>query len=135
MHRKTMLNIYITNAQTPSFNSFFAIESSGAKYLVFGLMRGSRVGQGVRTPLPPKNHKNIGFLSNTVPDPLNNHKKTGKPAFNVGQSLARQRNAISMAFCWRADDGPLLVIFGPPSSNKSQSRTPSEKTCWIRAWF
>ena len=44
-------------------------------------------------PSPLKNHKNIGFLSNTGPDPLKNHKAT-KPAFNVGQSLARQRNAI-----------------------------------------
>ena len=34
-----------------------------------------------------KNHKNIGLLSNTDPDPLYNHKAT-KPAFNVGVSLA-----------------------------------------------
>ena len=32
---------------------------------------------------PLKNHKNLGFLSNTGPDPLKNHKAT-KPAFNVG---------------------------------------------------
>ena len=57
-------------------------------------------GQGVRTPM--KNHKNTGFLSNTGPDPLKNHK-VAKPAFNVGPS--------SMAFCWRADDDPLLVLF------------------------
>ena len=25
-----------------------------------------------------------------------------------GPSTARQRNAIEMAFCWRADDGPIL---------------------------
>ena len=48
-------------------------------------------GQGIRTPL--KNHKNIGFLSSTGPDPLKNHK-AAKPAFNVGSSSARQRNAI-----------------------------------------
>ena len=47
--------------------------------------------QGVRTPL--KNHKKIGFLSKTGPDPLKNHKAT-KPVFNVGASLAHQRNAI-----------------------------------------
>ena len=29
-----------------------------------------------------KNHKNIGFLSNTGPDPLKNHKAT-KPAFKT----------------------------------------------------
>ena len=38
-----------------------------------------------------KNHKNIGFLVNTGPDPLKNHKST-KPAFNGGPSSARQRN-------------------------------------------
>ena len=52
-----------------------------------------------------KNHKNIGFISNTGPDPLKNHKGT-KPVFNVGHSSARQRNAILMAFRWRADDDP-----------------------------
>ena len=51
--------------------------------------------QGVRTPLI--NHKNIGFLSNTCPDPLKNHKAT-KPAFNFGPLWARQQKAISMAF-------------------------------------
>ena len=40
-------------------------------------------GQGVGTPL--KNHTNLGFLSNTGPDPLKNHKAT-KPEFNVGPS-------------------------------------------------
>ena len=46
------------------------------------------------TPIPPpKNHKNIGFLSNTGPDPLKFHKAT-KPAFNFGPSLACQRNTI-----------------------------------------
>ena len=42
-----------------------------------------------------ENHKAIGFLSNTGPEFLENHKAT-KPAFNVGPSLARQRN-IKMA--------------------------------------
>ena len=50
-------------------------------------------GQGVRTPPPLKNHKNIGFLSNTGPGPLKNHKAT-KTAFSVGPSSASQRNAI-----------------------------------------
>ena len=58
-------------------------------------------GQGVRTPL--KNHKNIGFLSNTGPDPLENHKAT-KPAFNVGPSTAR----VSLA----DRKYPALLVFG-----------------------
>ena len=48
-------------------------------------------GQGVRTPLT--NHKNIGFLSNTGPDPLKNQKAT-KPEINIGPSSTRQRNAM-----------------------------------------
>ena len=44
-------------------------------------------------PPPLKNH--LGFLSNTGPDLLKNQKAT-KPAFNVGPSSARQRNAILM---------------------------------------
>ena len=49
-------------------------------------------GAGVRTP-PSENHQNIGFLSNTGPDPLKNCK-AAKPAFNVRPSSARQRNVI-----------------------------------------
>ena len=52
---------------------------------------GSRGGQRVRTP--PEKSPNIGFLSNTVLDPLINHK-AAKPVFNVGPSSARQRNII-----------------------------------------
>ena len=68
-----------------------------------------------------KNYKIIGFPSNTGPDPLKNHKAT-KPAFNVGPSSARQRNAILMAFRWQADDGPFIAVFGSymPSSTKKK---------------
>ena len=54
---------------------------------------------------PPEKSQNIGFLSNTGPDPLKNHKAT-KPAFNVGPPSARQRNAILMMmarFWWYLD--------------------------------
>ena len=48
-------------------------------------------GQGVQTPPPPtplKNHKNLGFLCKTGPDPMKNPKTTMQE-FNVGPSLAR----------------------------------------------
>ena len=69
-------------------------------------MRGSRGGgvTGGPNPPPPKknnNNKNIGFSSNTGPDPLTNHK-AALQIFNVGPSAARQRNAILMAFRWMA---------------------------------
>ena len=51
---------------------------------------------GAGGPNPLENHKNIGFLSNTGSDPLNNHKAT-KAAFNVGPSLARHGNGVSLA--------------------------------------
>ena len=59
------------------------IFSSQCRGLVFG-MRGSRGGDSGSGPFL-KNHKNIGFRSNTVPDPLKIYKAT-KPAFNVGPS-------------------------------------------------
>ena len=46
--------------------------------------------------------------------------------YYVGLSSARQRNAILMAFRWRADDGPILVVFGTTHKLK-KSWTPSEK--------
>ena len=42
-----------------------------------------------------ENHKAIGFLSNTGPDPRENHETT-KPAINVRPSSTHQRNAIKM---------------------------------------
>ena len=50
-------------------------------------------GAGGLDPPPLKIHKNIGFLRNTGPDPIENHKAT-KSAFNVGPPSAHQQNAI-----------------------------------------
>ena len=50
-------------------------------------------GGGRESGPPWKITKNIGVLSNTCTDPLENHKAT-KPALNVGPSSVRQRNAI-----------------------------------------
>ena len=61
-------------------------------------MCGSRGGDRGSGP-PEKKHKNIGFPSNTGPDPQKINT-ANKPALNVGPSSARQRNAILMA------DGP-----------------------------
>ena len=44
-------------------------------------------------PIPMKKSQNIGFLSNSGPDPLKNHKAT-KLAFNVGPLSARQQNTM-----------------------------------------
>ena len=75
-------------------------------------------------PPPMKNHKHIGFLSNTGPDPLQNDKAT-KLAFNNGPLLTRQQNAIQMVFRWWANDGHLIVVFGssiPLSTKKTLSK-------------
>ena len=61
-------------------------------------------GGGYRGCGPPlKNHKYIGFLSNTGPNLLKNHKAT-KPEFNIGQSSARQT-----PFKWRFAGGPMMA--------------------------
>ena len=98
-------------------------------------MGGFREWTGGPDPPPLKNHKNVGFLCNTGPDPLKNHKAT-KSASNVGPISAHQRNAISLAFRRRADDGPIRAVFGSsiPHQLKNQIWTPSDKTFWIRAF-
>ena len=63
-------------------------ESNQSAYFMPG-SRGEDRGSGTSL----KNHKNIGFLSNIVPDSLENHKAT-EPAFNVRPSSAHQRKAI-----------------------------------------
>ena len=103
-------------------------------------MRGSREGQGPGTPW--KYHKNIGFLSNTIIylDRLKNHKAI-KPT-NIGQSVARQRNAIKIAFRWRGGGGgggrrwpPFSTIWilssSPPSSKKMSKTSGSTRSTYI----
>ena len=54
-------------------------------------MRVSRGGGA--DPVHMKNHKNIGFLSNTGPDSLNNHKAT-KPELNVWPPSGQKNRLI-----------------------------------------
>ena len=79
-------------------------------------------GGGAGDTDPPEKSQTFGVSGSPE-----NHKAT-KPAFNIGPTPAHQRNAIKMAFHWRADDGPLIVVIGsslPSSPNKkSQSWTP-----------
>ena len=97
----------------------------------------AQIQRGTGGPDPQlRKSQNIGFLSNTGPDPIKNHEAT-KQAFNVGPSSTRQRNAIKMVFCWRADDGPLLWYFDPSSPHQTKKKrchswTSSDKTFWIR---
>ena len=67
----------------------------------------------------PKNHKNIGFSSNTGPDPLEKHcYQASIQCWGIIGTPAK-RNLI--AFRWRVDDGPLIVVlakFTLPSSHR-----------------
>ena len=96
---------------------------------MYGFRRGGGSG-GPDPPPPPEKSQNLGLVSNSGPDLLKNHKAT-EPAFNVGPSSSSQGDAIEMVFRWRADDDPLIVVFGSshPSSTKNnrQSWTPSDK--------
>ena len=92
--------------------------------LVSEAMHGSRSGGGgggggQGSPLPVKNHKAKGFLSKTGPDHMRNHKAT-KPAFNVAPTLAPSE----MMFRWRANDGLLLVLFGPSHHPSFTKKNP-----------
>ena len=75
-------------------------------------MSGSRS----RPPPPLKNHKNIGFSSNTGPDPLKN--RSCEASIQCWAFIGMPAKRHLMAFRWRADDGPLKVGLGSslPSS-------------------
>ena len=63
------------------------------------VQRGDR---GVRTPR--ENHKNIGFLCNTSPDPL---KITKLPSQH--SMLGHHRHASETPFQWRFAGGPMMA--------------------------
>ena len=99
-------------------------------------------GAGGPDPPPLKNHKNIGFSSNTGPDSLKN--RGYQASIQCWAIIGTPAKRHLMAFRWRADDGPLIVVLGSaiPSSTKEkqqknccQNWTRSEKTFWIRACY
>ena len=68
-------------------------------YTCVSSIDGSRGGQGVRTPPPLKNHKNIGFLSNIGPDPLKNqqsYQASIKRWAIIGPPTKRHLNGVSL---------------------------------------
>ena len=90
--------------------------------------------QGARIPL--ENHLAKGFLNDNGTDPLKsqNYQDTNV-ASSVGSSSARQRNAIQMAFRWRANYGALLMVFGSSHQLTKIELDPSYKTYWIRSYI
>ena len=64
--------------------------------------------EGVTRAPPLKNHKAIGFLSNTGPDPMEHHKAT-KLAFH--SMLVYHRPASERPFKWRSAGGPMIARY------------------------
>ena len=86
-------------------------------------MRGSRWGTGVRTPPPHptlKNHKFIGFPSNTGPE----DQKATKPAFDV----SHYRPASETPFQWRSAGRPIIAGFWWFLEPRSPQKTKKKKT-------
>ena len=99
-------------------------------------VRIQRGGTGGPDPLPLKNDKNIGFSINTGPDSLKN--RSYQANIQCWAIIGTPVKRHLMAFRWRADDGPLIVVLGSLKKRKKkkercQSWTPSDKTFWIRA--
>ena len=74
---------------------------------------------GTGGPDPPEKSQNYRVRSNTGPDHLKNHKAT-MPAFNNGAASARQQSNIYMAFSWRANNGPIIMVFGSYLTSSSK---------------
>ena len=72
-------------------------------------------GQG-SVPPPTEKHRAIGFLSNTGPDPLINHKATN-PAI-IGMPAKRHLNSVSLM----GQVSGSLILSLPSSTKKTQKR-------------
>ena len=91
------------------------------------IMSGFRGGdRGSGHPPPLKNHKNIGFSSKTGPDPLKN--RSYQASIQCWVIIGTPAKRHLMAFCWRADDGPLIAVLESslPSSTKKKKKTLSK---------
>ena len=98
-----------------------------------------RIQRGTGGPDPPP-PENIGFSSNTGPDPPKNH--CYQASIQCWAIIGTPAKCQLMAFRLQADDCPLIVVLGSSLSlstykkkkkKKCQSLTPSGKTFWIRA--
>ena len=49
--------------------------------------------------------------------------------------LGHHRQDSETPFKWRADDCPILVVYGAYTCKSRQSRTQCDETFWIRAWL
>ena len=76
-------------------------------------------------PPTPEKSQNIGFLSNTGPDPLKNHKAT-KPAFQfwalIGTPAKRHLNGVSLAGRWWPADSGIFFGLNPLSPLKKHKK-------------
>ena len=59
-------------------------------------------------------------------------EKNPYKTYHLLAAETRQQKAIKMAFRWRADDGPLKVVFGSslPSSTKKTLKTSELDSLW-----
>ena len=98
------------------------------------LMRGSREGDRGSGPPPPWKWKNIGFLSNTGPDPLKIEKLPSQ------HSLLGHHRSVPVSetpLKWRFAGGPTIDRFKcylnslSPHKKQKQKKTPSDV---VRVW-
>ena len=100
-------------------------------------------GQGVPTPPPWKITKNIGFLSNTGPDPLKKKAKKTPQSYQASIQLwaiidvpakCRLNGVLLVGRWWLAYSSICLDGLSPLNKKKKKkSWTPSDKSFWIWA--
>ena len=85
-------------------------------YIVRSHARSRGGGTGGPDPLPLKNHKNFLAILERIPRNSQNYQASIQRWAIIGTPAKRHLKA----FRWRADDGPLLVIFGSSPLKKKK---------------
>ena len=87
----------------------------------------------IQVQTPPEKSQNIGFSSNTCPDPLKN--RSCEASIQCWAFIGMPAKPLAGRW-WPAESGTWIL---PPLINfknkRCQSWIPSDKTFWIRAWI
>ena len=146
---------FVSNLSAWNFCAYHIVPDSPEHFLLANTKNGCRWKPGLKfRPITPSRSCADPEAGTRGPEPLpgksqsyrvpyqywsGSHGKSTKLSSQhsmLGQSIGLPAKRHLMAFRWRADGGPLIVVlrFSHQQKKRCQSWTPSDKTFWVRVW-